>query len=91
MDVEYKSCHNTDLHYAGVYKRGKLLAQARNKVGTRARGSGWSAYTLHAERAVVKMVGNVEDLRGATLVVVRVQPDWKNREQQALPRLSEVS
>jgi hypothetical protein len=91
MNTEYKSCHNTNLHYAALYKRGKMLAQARNKIGTRARGAGWSECTLHAERAVVKMVGNVADLRNTVMVVVRVQPAWPFREQQALPRLSEVS
>ena len=70
--MDYKPYHNTHLHYAELYKRNKLLATSRNRIGTRSRGSGWSDYTLHAERAVVKRLGDVSQLHGCTIVVVRV-------------------
>ena len=70
--MDYKCVHNTQLHYAELYRRNKLLASSRNKIGTRSRGAGWSEYTLHAERAVVKRLGDVSQLHGCTLIVIRV-------------------
>ena len=45
---------------------------AMNKVGSRSRGAGFSDFTIHAESAVLKQVGDISKLRGATLVVIRV-------------------
>ena len=70
--AEYKSVHNTNFHYAEIYRRNKLLASSRNSIGTRSRGCGWSNQSLHAERAVVKRLGDVSQLRGCVLVVVRL-------------------
>jgi hypothetical protein len=64
---------NTSLHIAFLYGRGgALLAMSTNSIGSRSKGAGYSKYTIHAERAVIKMVGDHTLLRGATLVVVRV-------------------
>jgi hypothetical protein len=71
-EMDYKSVHNTSLHYAELYKRNKLMASSRNKIGSRSRGCGWSDSTLHAERAVVKRFGDVSQLHGCILVVVRI-------------------
>lgn len=63
----------TSLHIAFVYGRGGiLLAMATNRVGSRSRGAGFSGATIHAERAVLKSIGDISMLRGAVLVVVRV-------------------
>lgn len=70
--LEYKEVHNTHLHYASVYKRNKLIATSRNAIGSRSRGAGWSDYSIHAERAVVKRIGDISQLHGCILVVVRV-------------------
>lgn len=70
--TEYKEVHNTHYHYAELYKRNKLVASSRNRIGSRSRGSGWSDTTLHAERAVVKRFGNVSQLHGCVLVVIRL-------------------
>ena len=70
--MEYKGVHNTHLHYATISKRGKVIANARNRIGSRARGCGWDDRTLHAERAVVKSLGDTSQLHGCTLVVIRV-------------------
>ena len=64
--------HNTFLHFAAIVKRGKVLATAQNRIGTRSKGSGYSYQTIHAERAVVKRLGDISKLRGATLCVWRV-------------------
>jgi hypothetical protein len=64
---------NTSLHVAFLYgRRGALLGMATNRCGTRSSGAGYSANTIHAERAVLKLVGDISMLRDATLVVVRV-------------------
>ncbi len=64
---------NTSLHIAFLYGRGgALLAMSTNSIVSRSKGAGYSKYTIHAERAVIKMVGDHTLLRGATLVVVRV-------------------
>ena len=63
----------TSLHIAFVYGRGGiLLGMSTNRIGTRSSGAGFSAMTIHAERAVLKAIGDHSLLRGATLVVVRV-------------------
>jgi hypothetical protein len=70
--MEYKPVHNTSLHYAELYRRNKLIASSRNKIGSRSRGCGWSDTTLHAERAVVKRLGDISQLNGCTLEVIRI-------------------
>jgi hypothetical protein len=72
------------MHEATLYKRGKVLATARNTIGSRSRGCGWSDYTLHAERAVVKRVGDTSLLKGCSLVVVRFGKDGSLKQQQAV-------
>jgi len=63
----------SSLHIAFIYgKGGSLLAMATNKIGSRSQGAGYSTYTIHAERAALKAIGDESLLRGATLVVVRV-------------------
>ena len=64
--------HKTSLHYAQIVKRNKVLAFARNSLGSRSRGCGYSDVTIHAERAVVKRLGDTSKLAGATLIVWRV-------------------
>ena len=63
----------SSFHIAFVYGRGgMLLGMATNRVGSRSSGAGFSAMTIHAERAALKAVGDISMLRGATLVVIRV-------------------
>jgi len=70
MDV-YKDVHNLSYHYAELYRRNKLLASSRNSVGSQARGSGWTKFSLHAEIAVIKKLGDLSKLKGSILIVVR--------------------
>ena len=63
--------HNTQYHQAMLIKRNQILAIAHNSVGSRSRGAGYSDRTIHAERAVVKRLGDISQLRGATMYVVR--------------------
>jgi hypothetical protein len=63
--------HRTHYHQAVVIKRNKVLAIGHNAVGSRSKGAGYSRQTIHAERAVVKNLGDLSLLRGATLIVYR--------------------
>lgn len=56
---------------AVLVHRGKVIAASTNKIGSRSKGSGYSDYTIHAERAVVKELGDIARLRGATMYVWR--------------------
>jgi hypothetical protein len=69
--------HYTSFHIAILYRRGKILAMASNTMGSRSKGCGYSKHTIHAERAVIKKVGDITKLKGAELFVVRLS---KSRE-----------
>ena len=62
----------TKVHIALIIKRGKVMGVAGNMVGSRSKGCGYDDWTIHAERAVLKKVGDVTKLEGATMVVVRI-------------------
>ncbi len=68
------AAHNAShKHVAFLFgQRQHLLATSTNKVGSRSFGAGYSTCTIHAERAVLKAVGDIRKLAGATLVVIRV-------------------
>ena len=64
--------HKTQIHIAVVIKRGKILEIASNSIGSRSKGCGYQERTIHAERAVIKKVGDVSKLNGASLIVIRI-------------------
>jgi hypothetical protein len=64
--------HTTSVHIAVLVRRGKILATASNRVGTRSRGSGFSNMTIHAEVNVIKSVGDISKIKGCDLYVMRV-------------------
>lgn len=71
------------MHVAMIFGRGKnLLAMAMNKVGSRSSGAGFSACMIHAERAVLKRVGDISKLRGATMVVIRISTTGELRNSK---------
>ena len=63
--------HCTSVHIAVLVYRGKIIAQATNRVGTRSKGSGYSNYTIHAEKNVVKKLGDFKCLKDADMYVIR--------------------
>ena len=69
------TCHTTSVHVAVIVKRGKILAEASNRIGSRSSGSGYSKNTIHAEKNVVKALGDISLLRGADLYVMRLTHD----------------
>lgn len=64
--------YKTSVHVAFLIKRNKVIAVATNRVGTRSRGCGYSDCTIHAEINVVKELGDIKLLRGASLYVFRI-------------------
>lgn len=69
--------HKTQAHIAILMKRGKVLEVASNSIGSRSKGPGYESRTIHAERAVIKKVGDMSKLAGATLVVIRIMKGTK--------------
>ena len=67
-----RASQKISIHVALIVKRGQIIAKATNSIGSRSRGCGYSDMTIHAERAVVKQLGDLQQLRGASLYVVRV-------------------
>ena len=65
------------VHIAIIIKRGKILDIASNFVGSRDSGCGYDNRTIHAERAVLKKVGDTTKLAGATLIVIRIAKGTK--------------
>jgi hypothetical protein len=69
--------HSTQTHIAILVKRGKMMEFALNAVGSRSKGCGYSRSTIHAERAVLKKVGDVSKFAGASLIVIRLAKGTK--------------
>jgi hypothetical protein len=71
---DFKKTHNTHHHIAYVYNaKGQLIQTSSNRIATRSKGAGYSDRTIHAERAVLKDIGDFTRLKGATMVVIRVR------------------
>jgi hypothetical protein len=66
-----RQSHETSVHIAIVVLRGKIIAEATNRLGSRSRGCGYSNYTIHAERNVLKVLGDYNKLRDADIYVMR--------------------
>jgi deoxycytidylate deaminase len=69
--------HNTQIHIAMIVKRGKVIQMAVNSIGSRSRGCGYDNYSIHAERAVIKRLGNLRELDGAFMMVIRIAKGTK--------------
>ena len=69
---QHKNRLNTSEHFARIEKRGKVIAEAKNKAASRSSGCGCNDKTLHAECAVVKSLGDLSRLRGCVLIVFRL-------------------
>ena len=76
MNLRY--AHSASIHVAVLMKRGKIIAQATNGFGSRSRGSGYSERSIHAEKNVIKNLGNIHEIRGAEMYIVRISRDRKS-------------
>ena len=77
-NINLRYAHFASIHVAVLIKRGKIIAEATNGFGSRSRGSGYSKSSIHAERNVIKDIGNIHELRGAEMYVVRISRDYKS-------------
>ena len=73
-----KYAHYASIHVAVLMKRGKIIAEATNGFGSRSRGSGYCTNSIHAERNVIKELGNIHELKGADMYVVRISRNYKS-------------
>ena len=69
--IQMREKHNASLHRAVLVKRGKIIAESTNNYGSRSRGSGYSSSSIHAEKNVVKELGDISKLKGADMYVMR--------------------
>ena len=76
--LNLRYAHFASIHVAALMRRGKIVAYATNGFGSRSRGSGYSASSIHAERNVIKEFGNVHELRGLDMYVVRISRNYKS-------------
>lgn len=67
-----RQSQKTSFHVALLVKRGKILASAANRIGSRSMGCGYGTYTIHAERNCIKSLGDVTQLRGCDMYVMRI-------------------
>jgi hypothetical protein len=63
--------HYASIHKAVIVKRGIVIAEANNNYGSRSRGSGYSRSSIHAEKNVVKELGDISKLKGADMYIMR--------------------
>lgn len=70
--LNLRYAHFASIHVAFLVKRRRIIAQATNGFGSRSRGSGYSESSIHAEKNVVKYLGNIHELRGADMYIVRI-------------------
>jgi len=74
-NIKYSHC--VQFHIAVLVKRGKVIASATNRFGTRSRASGFSERSIHAEKNVVKELGDISLMRGADMLVMRFSRNSK--------------
>jgi hypothetical protein len=80
-----KEKHNASLHRAVLVKRGQIIAEATNNYGSRSRGSGYSRSSIHAERNVVKALGDISLLKGADMYIMRFSREAEMRFVKSTP------
>lgn len=70
----------TKLHIAIIVQRGKIIAEARNEIASRSNGaaSRGSMNYIHAEKNVVRTLGDISKLRGSVMYVMRIGKKFKN-------------
>lgn len=77
--------HNASLHRACIVKRGQIIAEATNNYGSRSRGSGYSRSSIHAEKNVVKKLGDISLLKGCDMYIMRFSREQDIRFLNSTP------
>lgn len=71
--MKLRQTDRTSFHLAILRKRHRIVAIASNRLGTRSRGSGYSRYTIHAEKNVIKTLGDISKIKGCDLFVMNIK------------------
>ena len=74
--------HATKFHLAIVVRRGRILASATNKEASRTNGAATrgSQNFIHAERNLLRTIGDYGKLRGSDVYVMRIRLTGKDDE-----------
>lgn len=80
-----KEKHYASLHRAVLVKRGQIIAEATNNYGSRSRGSGYSRSSIHAEKNVVKALGDVSLMKNADMYIMRFSRENEMRLLKSTP------
>ena len=67
------SKHRGNYHVAMLFRGHKVIAIGQNRVEITGRGKKYSNM-IHAEAYVIRTLGNVQKLKGAKLIVIRIAP-----------------
>ena len=67
------SKHRGNYHVAMIFRGHKVIAVGQNRVEITGRGKKHSNM-IHAEADVIRTLGNVQKMRGAKLIVIRIAP-----------------
>lgn len=70
--MRLRQTEKTSFHVAMLVYRGKILEIASNRIGSRSQGCGFGAYTIHAEKNVIKRLGDTSKLRDCDLFVMHI-------------------
>ena len=86
-DIDRHGCRftdrlNTSEHFAILKQRGKVIASAKNKAGSRSSACGCNTQTMHAECAVLKNLGDLSLLRGCVMIVYRLNKNNEVRQSK---------
>jgi hypothetical protein len=75
----------TKLHIAIIVHRGKIIAEARNEIASRSNGaaSRGSMNYIHAEKNVVRQLGDISKLKGSVMYVMRIGKKFKDSKDYA--------
>lgn len=71
--MRLRQSEKTSFHVAMIVQRGKILQISSNRLGTRSKGCGFAKYTIHAEKNVVRQLGDTNLIRGCDLFIMRIQ------------------
>jgi len=82
--VNMRNKHNASIHKAVIVKRGIVIAEATNNYGSRSRGSGYSTSSIHAEKNVIKELGDISKMKGADMYIMRFT---RNTTRQGMDQL----
>lgn len=79
--MRMRQSDTTSFHVALLVKRGKILRVASNRLGTRQQGCGFSKCTIHAEKNVIKQLGDTSQIKGCSLYVMRIEQNKYSGEK----------